>query len=92
MFLVPTFTWVRTNAKGEPNPLNSLLPPCESVEIRRKVVWIINVLCLAYPLSYVSTQGKEDSEGPDQATFLFLPPCKWKQGKSRRKRFWYMRR
>jgi hypothetical protein len=71
----PHFHMVRTNVKGEPNQLNSLLPPCEPEERGSKVSLIIKVLRMGCPPSYsMFPLGERGQERTHPSYFLMSTP------------------
>jgi hypothetical protein len=64
MSLVPTFAWVGTDVRGEPDQLNSLSLLCKTVERGRKVGRSYESAVLCSMSSCKGKRTREDSSKP----------------------------
>ncbi len=64
MLSILTFAWVRTNIRGKPDKLNSLSPPCETVERGRKASKARKYSNGTVPCPMSPHRGKRTGEDP----------------------------
>ncbi len=81
MPLVFTFAWVRTCNRGKPNQLNSLLPPCKTVERGSKLSMVKKSSEGAVPCLMSPRKGKRTGEDPSKPLPHFHPRVVKNKGK-----------